>query len=513
MVLTMIHIIKRTTKILRMAWLMRRTQKATKQSTQQAAQHALSEMLAGSRGLPMKVGQIMAGMEEDSAYSKLTQSIEPLPLKHILPVLEAAWGMPIHYKLQSIDESCAAASLGQVHHAQLNAHEHVAIKVQYPDIANAIHAELKLAGLLPAAGPMKRWSFDLNSYKRTLNNTLKQELDYLHEMKQQLAFYSSIDIDGLHVPRVFPVLCRSNVLVQEWVQGVRLSQAATWGENARTYIAQTLMKTMFQSVFEVGLVHGDPHPGNMLFQHHADKPQTILLDFGCMIQISEVRRMALLKLILASRNACPINAYDAFVALGFDANKLSYIKAFLPELMHILFQPFKNEHVFDTKAWTLSDDVAQLLGDQRWWFRSACPADFFLIIRIFQGLISQLETLQIQLPWWQMLDTAIKQKSIERCLQWQPGTAIPKEEVTYFGSAEKLHINIQRDDKKPIEISLPANQALELHGIVPEHSRHHIEASGIDLLAMRERLLKEGLEPQTLIDIKTDTHRYHVWLS
>jgi len=264
----MINIIKRGFHLLRMAWVMRRIRKAESKHTREAAQHALSKLLAGSRGLPMKVGQFLAGMDESTAYTKLTKSIDPWPLEHIKPVLEQAWQQPVKFILKSIEESQAAASLGQVHCAYLNDRERVAIKVQYPDIAAAIDAEMKLAGLLPAGGPIKTWAFDLDSYKTTLKDTLNDELDYLHEMKQQLQYASSMHIEGLHIPHVFPVLCRRNVLVQEWAEGVRLSETADWPLQARLYIARTLMQAMFQSLFEFGLVHGDPHPGNMLFQHH-----------------------------------------------------------------------------------------------------------------------------------------------------------------------------------------------------------------------------------------------------
>jgi len=508
----MLDILRRATYLFRMAWMMRRIRKAESKHTQQAARHALSELLASSRGLPMKVGQFLAGMDDDNPYAKLTTSIEPWPLTYIIPILEQAWQQPLRFMLKGIEESHAAASLGQVHRAHLNDKQCVAIKVQYPNIAAAIDAEMKLAGLLPSGGPIKTWAFDLESYKNALKDTLNDELDYLHEMKQQLTFYSTVNVDGLYVPRVFPVLCRTNILVQEWMDGVRLSEVSTWPEQARLYIARTLIQTMFQSIFEFGLVHGDPHPGNMLFQYHDSKPQTILLDFGCMIKLPENRRLALLKLILASRGECQVSARDAFVELGFNADKLSYIEPYLPRLTNLLFKPFQEDTPFDTAHWSLSHDVAELLGDERWWFRSACPSDLFLIIRVFQGLITQLESIHIQLPWWEMLTTAISQEILNTCLQWKPGTAPPKDEIHYFGSAKKLHIHITRQDKSPINIVLPANQALELHGIVPEHVRHHIENSNIDLLSMRERLLQEGLEPQTLIDIQVDSQHYQVWL-
>jgi len=509
----MLNIFQRAIRLLHMAWVMRRIRKAENKHTQQAARHALSELLAGSRGLPMKVGQFMAGMNDNSPYAKLTTSIEPWPLSHIKPILEQTWQQPLRFMLQDIEESFAAASIGQVHRAQLNDKQCVAIKVQYPDIATAIDAEMKLAGLLPAGGPVKTWAFDLDSYKTTLKDTLNDELDYLHEMQQQLKFSSTMHVKGLHIPHVFPVLCRKNILVQEWAEGVRLSDTAHWPLPARSYIARTLMQTMFQSLFEFGLVHGDPHPGNMLFQHHETEPQTTLLDFGCMVHVEKTRRMALLKLILSSRGECKTTSFDTFVALGFHPEKLKHIKDKLPQLTQLLFLPFKESESFQLTTWQLSNKVADLLGEQRWWFRSASPADLFLLIRIFQGLATQLETLAVQLPWWPLLQQSIKPELMEEAMHWQPGSAPPQEKTVYKGSAKQLHIDIKRQDKDPIHITLSAENALQLENLMPEHTHEDIRKANIDLQALHKKLAHEGLEPQTLIDIKNDTHHYHIYLT
>jgi len=509
----MLNIFQRAIRLLRMAWVMRRIQKTENKQTQQAARHTLSELLAGSRGLPMKVGQFLAGMDDNSPYSKLTTGIEPWPLTHIKPILEQTWQQTLQFTLKDIEESRAAASLGQVHRAHLNDQQCVAIKVQYPNIAAAIDAEMKLAGLLPAGGPVKTWAFDLDSYKATLKNTLNDELNYLHEMKQQLTFSSTMHVEGLHIPHVFPILCRKNILVQEWAEGVRLSETANWPLPARLYIARTLMQTMFQSIFEFGLVHGDPHPGNMLFQHHETEPQTTLLDFGCMVHIEKTRRMALLKLILNSRGECTTASLDTFVALGFHAEKLTHIEDKLPQLAQLLFLPFNKTEPFDLTTWQLSHKVSELLGEQRWWFRSASPADLFLLIRIFQGLVSQLEILAVQLPWWQLLKQAIKPDIIEEVLHWQPGNTPINKTPVYKGSAKQLHIDITRQDKEPMHITLSAENALQLENLMPEHVHKQLHEAHINLSELHEKLLREGLEPQTLIDIRNDTHHYHLYLT
>jgi len=424
--------LKRAIYLLHSAWLLRKIRRSKQDETRQAAQQRLTELLAAKRGIGMKIGQAMAGMNDQSGYDQLTRSATAWPLNDVIPILEEQWQQPSAQVLECIDESVAAASLGQVHKGQLctthkdDAHDverksdQVAIKVQYPDISQAIASELSLAGMLPKAGPVKRWDFDLESYQSTLTSTLLDELNYRYEMQQQQYFRLHMHVPGLIVPRVYPVLCTGLVLVQQWADGERLSEAANWPEEQRQKLAETVMQTLWQSLFELGLVHGDPHPGNLLCQNHPQQPQLVLLDYGCMVNIPLHRRMALLHLIQGLRGKTPLNSFDAFVGLGFNAIKLQPITEYLDDLARILFEPFLQETPFDTRNWQLSDQVAALFGDKRWLFRSAAPADLFLIVRIFQGLVSQLECLNMNLSWPQMLDRSVGDECLNDSLQWQP---------------------------------------------------------------------------------------------
>jgi len=424
---TFMKTFKRMAYLLHSAWLLRKIRHSKHEATREAAQQRLTSLLASKRGIGMKIGQAMAGMDDQSGLSELTQSAKVWPLDEIIPVLEAEWNQPVSELLVLIDESIAAASLGQVHHAKLRLSNNeddtgftqIAIKVQYPDIREAIASELSLAGLMPKVGPMKRWDFDLNSYQQTLTHTLQDELNYQHEMQQQQRFHREIDVDGLLVPQVYPDLSTERVLVQQWMQGERLAEAADWPHTARHRLAEILMQCLWQSLFKIGLVHGDPHPGNVLVQYDAEHPKVVLLDYGCMLDIPLKRRMALLHLIQSLRAKTTLNSFDAFIGLGFDDKKLQPIRQDLDALAAILFQPFLQHQDFNPQEWKLSPHVAQLLGDLRWSFRSACPADLFLIVRVFQGMVSQLECLGVQLSWSEMLDQALDDSYLESSLNWQ----------------------------------------------------------------------------------------------
>jgi len=135
-----------------------------------------------------------------------------------------------------------------------------------------------------------------------------------------------------------------------------------------------------------------------------------------------------------------------------------------------------------------------------------CPCRFVSFNSYFQGLATQLETLNVQLAWWPLLKQAITPQIIEESMLWQFGDNPVKAAPVYKGSAKELHVHIARQDKDPIHIRLPAENALQLENLMPEHIHEHIRDAHIDLPAMREKLIQEGLEPQTLIDIKRSRH-------
>ena len=501
--------------LIKTSWLLWRLRKSKTDETREAAHQALAAQLASGRGLPMKIGQVLAGMEDSNAYNPLTTSVKPWKLKDMIPVLENAWGHPNTTHLQSIDESVAAASLGQVHHAVLKSGEEAAVKIQYPDIAKAIESEMTLTGLLPKGGPVKRWDFDLDAYKATLKTNMLFELDYMHEARQQETFRRTIHVKGLHIPKVYPELCRASILVQSWSSGSRLAEAANWSNIQRLQLSKILMQTMFQSLFDIGLVHGDPHPGNILFHQNNDESSITLLDYGCMIEVAPERRIALLQLILASRGECHISPLHGFATLGFDATKLKYIEDKLPQLMQILFRPFTETKPFNPSEWHPGTETEQLLGDYKWIFRAAGPADLFLLMRVFQGLVQHLITLKTKLPWWPILEQSIASETIRSAKassKLNHPNISEEESANYQGAAKELHIRISEGNRQTAKITLPATAAFEISTLMPPTAANVLSKEKINLTAIEQRLMNEGLNPQSLIDIHSGSKRYELWL-
>ncbi len=119
------------------------------------AKRALADQFTDTRGAVMKIGQFLASSETDDAFACLLKGIDAIPLASISPVIEQALNRPLTDVFSSIEESTAAASLGQVHQAILLTGQKVAVKVQYPLIADSVASEIKLLGLMPKLGPVK----------------------------------------------------------------------------------------------------------------------------------------------------------------------------------------------------------------------------------------------------------------------------------------------------------------------------------------------------------------------
>ncbi|ASF46051.1 AarF/UbiB family protein [Methylovulum psychrotolerans] len=505
------RLLNKTLHWYRIALAMRRL-KRVDSPTRRHAQQTLALLLADSRGLAMKIGQVMAGSADNNAFQTLVTSIEPLPLTAV----QNSLGKPLAQALQAIEESVAAASLGQVHRALLHNGTEVAIKIRYPGIVGSIKAELKLSAWLPSVGPLKRWQFNVNDYKTILHRQLLRETDYRLEMHTQQRFQQTLSVPGLFIPPIYPEFCSEAVLVQAWATGSRFSEACTWSKQHRLEIGRTLLMLLWQSLFVHGEVHGDPHPGNYLFRLNPQgNAETVLLDYGCTVVVAPPRRLALLKLMDAYHSGQPIDAFRCFVAMGFNAEKLAHLQVKMPGLCQILLRPFLSPRPFQMQEWQLSTSLQALLGEQRWWFRAAGPADLMLLLRAFHGVSQQLAQLDVALPWWPLLQNVVGQELLAqaRAFELPPVSADSRLSANSHSHAQRLCIRMTEHGNTVIAMDLPAETAADLESIIPLSVREQIAATTtVDVAGLSRRLQREGIVPQELFSVRLGQQHCRVWL-
>lgn len=514
MIMAFFRNIRQLTYTLNMVFAMMKLRRSKEEQDKQIVRQKIAEQLAKNGGLAMKVGQVIANYKKDPAF---TQLLKGIPQRKLSVMKVQFQKSPLHPNLDDfewIDEKARAASLGQVHQARLKTGEIVAVKIQYPEMAKTIEAELKVAGLIPMMGPAKKWQIDLNAYKRVLVKDLHEELDYRTEAARQTRFHDGLKVDGLIIPKVYNELSSERVLVQSWEQGMFFDEVESWEKKDKMLVARTLLMTLWQSMFVLGEVHTDPHMGNFFFNKPIDGAPTVtMLDFGSTNEISLSERMALLKLIVCTRDQLPVDYMRCFAAMGFDLPKLAHIEHELPMLCPILFKPFLNNDPFDVNDWKVTRGFEVILGDRKWWFRSAGSASLYLLMRSFQGVMLQLRDLDVQMPWWGLLKKAVGEDIINqaRVFELPPlPEYVPMPKVQAISST--LRVIIVEKGEEIMSLTFPPDAALDIEDLIPESVLKELYAAGWDSEVLRQQLIETRLEPQVIFNSDTNGRVHKVWL-
>ena len=244
----------------------------------------LAEQLDEMKGLAMKLGQIVSYMDvplPESVQQKLATlqtGVTCLSEVELRGVLSNALGEDFESRFDWINfKPIAAASIGQVHQASVNG-DKVALKVQYPQIAQTFRADLgPVSRIASFAGIASQ--VDGAAIVAELGARLEEECDYLREAAYQQAFCERFDgVAGIHVPSIHAPLCTPSTVVSQWVSGLNFVDACQQPQEVRNRYAEMLVRFSYQSLFELAVIQADPHPGNFIF--HEDGEVTFL-DFGC----------------------------------------------------------------------------------------------------------------------------------------------------------------------------------------------------------------------------------------
>jgi predicted unusual protein kinase regulating ubiquinone biosynthesis (AarF/ABC1/UbiB family) len=241
--------------------------------------------LGTMKGVLMKLGQ-MASYVDDGlnpqvrrTLSRLQDSVPPMSPALAAQVITEELGSPPDEVFKEWDPvPIAAASIGQVHRAMTKDGEAVAVKVQYPGIAETISADLGNVGLLRSLLKMAAPNQDVNALIEELRERIREELDYEREAASQAKFAAFYDgHPTIHVPKIIPDLCAKRVITSELATGARFQEFLTWPQAEQDLAAETIYRFVFRSLYEAHAFNGDPHPGNYLFQPGG---QVTFLDYG-----------------------------------------------------------------------------------------------------------------------------------------------------------------------------------------------------------------------------------------
>jgi len=250
------------------------------------------EKLAGTlcrlRGAALKVGQMLSFNDADvlppamqAALERVRDGADWMPQEQLHRTLAAELGADWRSRLAEFDETpCAAASIGQVHRALLPDGRAVAIKVQYPGVADSIHSDLwSMKQLVSYTGLVPRGLF-LDRVLEVAQKELLQECDYEHEAASTRAFKRLLaPYPEFAVPAVVDALSSQRVLTTEWMAGEPIDKAARRMSPAeRDRVGSRLLWLSLVELSRFRFMQTDPNWSNFLYERRTG--QLSLIDFG-----------------------------------------------------------------------------------------------------------------------------------------------------------------------------------------------------------------------------------------
>ncbi len=275
--------------------------------TQRASTARRFRMLLNDLGPTfVKLGQILSTRadllpaEYIEELATLQDHVEPIALEEVYTRIREALGQEASTLFKQIDpQPLAAASIAQVHRAVTLEGEEVVVKVQRPGISERIDSDLgvlrSLAKLLEAVVE-ETGIYSPTGIIDEFDRAIHEELDFIQEAANIRAFQENHrNRPYMTIPQVHAGLSSRTVLTMQFVRGVKVSQAQLSPEDRRE-VAGHLLDTSFRQLFEDGLFHGDPHPGNILV---LEGNRVALLDFGVVGRLTRAMQETLVMLVLA----------------------------------------------------------------------------------------------------------------------------------------------------------------------------------------------------------------------
>ncbi len=254
---------------------------------QSALARAMRQALGRSKGPLMKVAQLLATIPDllPQAYAeefrKLQANAPPMGRPFVERRMRAELGADWRARFASFDlDAAAAASLGQVHRAESHEGQALACKLQYPDMASAVEADLgQLKNLLSLFKTMDG-TIDSSEAIEEVSERLREELDYERELKHMRLFAALYQGEQrIKTPVPVEALSTKRLLTMTWLDGRGLLTWLDEPQELRNRIAELMFKAWWGPMTHYGVIHGDPHLGNYSLTPNAERLH--LLDFGC----------------------------------------------------------------------------------------------------------------------------------------------------------------------------------------------------------------------------------------
>ncbi|ALW85781.1 ubiquinone biosynthesis protein [Hymenobacter sedentarius] len=320
-------------------------------------------------------------------FEKLQSNVPPFDVVVARQIIEEELGQPISEVFSEFEDvTLGSASIGQVHKARLLTGEEVVVKVQRPGVRETVRSDLALlhelvrltAGFLQKQGLSNPQDI-VDAFERSMS----KELDYTAEarsMEQFRKLYA--DYTSFYIPKPFRELSTARILVIEYVSGCKITDKAqllAWGLSPET-VAETGMDIYLTQIFEFGIFHADPHPGNVLVQPDGT---VVLIDFGMVGRLTKQQKYAFAGVFIGMARQDARSMALNFRRLAITA-EIPDMRAFESDLSQLI----EDFATLDVKEMSMSD-LADALQTIIYNYKLQVPGAVFLILRalvILEGI-------------------------------------------------------------------------------------------------------------------------------
>lgn len=325
--------------------------------------------LKSLKGSALKVAQMLS-MDKSflpQAYVEkfsLSQfSVPPLSAPLVLKTFKTNFGKtPYEIFDEFNSNSVNAASIGQVHLAVKNGKK-LAVKIQYPGVANSISSDLALVKPI-AIRMFNLQGKDSDKYFKEVEDKLIEETNYLLELEQsQEVVKACKKIKNLMFPEYYPEYSSDKIITMDWMTGIHLSEFTKKNSDQITAdkIGQALWDFYMYQIHVLKKVHADPHPGNFLVN---EKNQLVALDFGCMKKIPDDFYIPYFELIskkvIDNKKLFNQKLFELEILRADDSKEeIGYFTEMFYDLLSLFTKPFQEE-TFDFSDATFFENIAKL---------------------------------------------------------------------------------------------------------------------------------------------------------
>jgi len=371
----------------------------------------LRAALGGLKGPLMKVAQILSTIpdalppEYAAELASLQADAPSMGWLFVKRRMRAELGADWQSHFENFQkEAISAASLGQVHQATSLAGDKLAVKLQYPDMASAIDADLNQLKLAFSLYERFDSAISTNDIYEELSSRLREELDYQREAQNMdLYRYMLRDEACVHLPKAYPELSSPRLLTMNWVEGQKLMAflETNPSQEMRNQIAMNMFRVWYVPFYYYGVIHGDPHLGNYSI---TDEGHINLMDFGSIRLFRPDFVGGVIDLYKALRDddkELAVHAYEKWGFHGLDKEAIDVLNVWAG----FIYAPLLEDKVRPIQQVRSGNMGRELAGKVHGELKRICgikpPAEFVLMDRAAVGLGSVFMHLNAEVNWHQ----------------------------------------------------------------------------------------------------------------